>query len=140
MMSAVRGRDTKIELLLRSMLHRRGFRFRTDARNLPGRPDIVFPKYRAVIFLHGCFWHGHDCRLFRWPRSNQVFWKDKIGGNQARDARNLARLLEAGWRILSVWECSIRGQPDAKVAEVVDTVDSWLRSESRTDEIRGPVT
>lgn len=108
-MQRVRGRDTKPEMLLRRGLHARGFRYRLHQRNLPGRPDLVFPRYRAVIFVHGCFWHGHDCPLFRWPATRREFWEKKIKDNRARDARAIEALQNAGWRVLIVWECALRG-------------------------------
>ena len=95
-MAGIRGSDTKPELAIRSALHRRGFRFRLRRRDLPGKPDLVFPKHSAVIFVHGCFWHGHDCHLFRWPGTREEFWRDKITSNAARDRRQRSALLEAG--------------------------------------------
>lgn len=85
-MAAIRGRDTKPELIIRKGLHARGFRFRLQGRDLPGRPDLIFPKYRALIWVNGCFWHGHDCPMFRWPKSREDFWRGKIGRNRERDA------------------------------------------------------
>jgi DNA mismatch endonuclease (patch repair protein) len=111
-MSRIRGRDTKPELALRSMLHRLGYRFTVNGpknRRLPGKPDIVLPKYRTVIFVHGCFWHGHDhCAAFRLPNSRRAWWKRKIEGNQARDLRNESALRELGWHVVTVWECTLR--------------------------------
>ena len=107
MMAGIRGKNTKPELLLRSELHRLGFRFRLHRQDLPGRPDLVFPKRGAAIFVHGCFWHGHDCHLFRLPKSRTEFWKEKIAGNVARDQRQIAALKEAGWRVGIVWECAM---------------------------------
>lgn len=109
MMAGIRGRNTKPEILIRSLLHRQGFRFRLHARNLPGKPDMVFPRYRAVIFVHGCFWHGHDCPLFKWPSTRPEFWREKIGRNQNNDNRTRTALITAGWRVGVVWECAIRG-------------------------------
>ncbi|GER23584.1 very short patch repair endonuclease [Zafaria cholistanensis] len=109
-MAAVRSTNTKIEVAIRRSLHSRGFRYRVNVKQLPGKPDIVLPRYQAVIMVHGCFWHGHDCPLFRWPKTRQEFWEEKIGGNQARDERVVKQLTEAGWRIATVWECALRGQ------------------------------
>lgn len=109
MMSGIRGRDTKPEVLVRSLLHRQGFRFRLQVRTLPGRPDIVLPRYRAVIFVHGCFWHGHDCHLFRLPATRTEFWRSKIENNRNRDRRVREELLAADWRVAVVWECALRG-------------------------------
>jgi DNA mismatch endonuclease, patch repair protein len=110
MMAGIKGKNTKPELLLRSELHRRGFRFRLHARNLPGRPDLVFPKYRTVIFVHGCFWHGHSCKVFKWPQSNKLFWETKILGNRRRDRQSIRQLVKAGWRVLVIWECQVSGK------------------------------
>lgn len=118
MMSGIRGRNTKPELQVRSGLHRMGYRFRLHDRRLPGRPDLVFPARQAVIEVRGCFWHGHDCHLFRWPGSRQEFWRSKITQNIARDELNRAALLHAGWRVAVVWECRLKGrerQPDGAV-------------------------
>ncbi len=108
-MSRIRGRDTAPELLIRRALHAKGFRYRLHDRKLPGRPDLVFPKYRAVIFIHGCFWHGHDCHLFKWPSTRKEFWKAKIERNRERDDSAIRKLQENGWRVLIVWECSLKG-------------------------------
>lgn len=108
-MAAIKGKDTKPELIVRKYLFSRGLRFRIQVRKLPGRPDIVLPKYRTVIFVNGCFWHGHEgCRYYRLPKSNVDFWQEKIERNKARDARNEAELKALGWRVLRVWECDIR--------------------------------
>ncbi|WP_114813696.1 very short patch repair endonuclease [Paraburkholderia kururiensis] len=138
MMSGIRGRNTKPEMLIRRLLHRRGFRFRLDVRELPGRPDIVLPRYRAAIFVHGCFWHGHDCPLFKWPQTRPTFWREKIARNRANDAKALAALAAQGWRIAIVWECAIRGA-DRDVDALIERLDAWLRSGAFTlFEARGP--
>ena len=110
MMSGIRGKNTQPEILIRHGLHRLGFRYRLHGSKLPGRPDIVLPKFNAVILVHGCFWHGHDCRYFKLPTTRTGFWKEKIDGNRARDSRNLDSLLTAGWRVCIVWECAVRGR------------------------------
>lgn len=107
-MAGIGGRDTRPEMMIRRGLHAMGYRFRLHDRRLPGRPDVVFPSRRAALFIHGCFWHGHDCRLFRWPKTRPEFWRDKIGGNIARDARVRAELGALGWRVMDVWECRLR--------------------------------
>jgi DNA mismatch endonuclease (patch repair protein) len=135
MMSGIRGRNTKPEILIRSLLHRRGFRFRLDARDLAGRPDIVLPRYRAVIFVHGCFWHGHDCHLFKWPQTRPEFWRDKIGRNRANDAKAQAALLEAGWRVATVWECALRGA-NRDIDGVLQRLIDWLHGDSPLHEER----
>ncbi len=108
-MAAIKGKDTKPELIVRKYLFSRGLRFRVQVRKLPGNPDIVLPKYKTVIFVNGCFWHGHEgCRYFRLPKSNIEFWKEKIKRNVARDFRNEAELKALGWRVIRVWECEIK--------------------------------
>ncbi len=136
MMSGIRGRNTKPEILIRSLLHRQGFRFRLHVRDLPGKPDIVLPRYHAVIFVHGCFWHGHDCPLFKWPGTRPDFWRDKIGRNRANDHKASEALLASGWRIGIVWECGIRGA--CKNSEgVAQSLADWLRSSTPFIEERG---
>src|SRR5687768_5572518 len=113
MMSGIRGKNTKPELAVRSYLHRRGLRFRLHGRGLPGRPDLVLPRFRAVVFVHGCFWHQHEgCRFAYSPVSNRRFWEAKLRGNAERDRRHAIALAEAGWRVFVVWECEI-GRPQA---------------------------
>ena len=107
-MSGIRGEDTRPELIVRRGLHARGFRYRLHDRKLPGKPDLVFPGPKAVILVHGCFWHGHGCHLFKWPASRIEFRKEKISGNRERDAGNLARLRDAGWRVLVIRECALK--------------------------------
>lgn len=135
-MSGIRARNTKPEILVRSLLHRRGFRFRLHVRDLPGKPDIVLPRYRAVIFIHGCFWHGHDCPLFKLPRTRQDFWYEKIGRNRANDNKARDALAEAGWRVGTVWECAIRGVRK-DIDGVANRIAIWLRSEEDFFEERG---
>jgi DNA mismatch endonuclease (patch repair protein) len=108
-MSRIRGKDTKPELQLRRGLHAAGLRYRLHPPELPGRPDIVFPRHRAVVLVHGCFWHGHDCHLFRMPATRSEFWNTKITRNQERDQRTVRALMHAGWRVLTVWECAVKG-------------------------------
>jgi DNA mismatch endonuclease (patch repair protein) len=108
-MSRVRGKDTKPEMLVRRMVHGAGYRYRLHVRNLPGKPDLVFPARRKVVFINGCFWHRHrDCLLARLPKSRTEFWTEKLERNRARDERNVTALRELGWRVLTVWECEIR--------------------------------
>jgi DNA mismatch endonuclease (patch repair protein) len=110
-MSSVRSKGTKPEMKVRTALHHRGFRFRTNVKKLPGTPDIVLAKYRTVIFINGCFWHGHVmCREYRMPQSNIKFWEEKILNNQRRDAANNARLEEKQWNVITVWECELRSK------------------------------
>ena len=110
-MSRIRGKDTGPEMLVRRVVHRLGFRFRLHRKNLPGHPDLVFPRLRSVILVHGCFWHRHpdpNCRLARLPKSRVEFWEAKLTANRLRDLRNQNGLAAAGWRILVVWECDLR--------------------------------
>lgn len=126
MMSGIRGKDTKPELELRRHLHRMGFRYRLHGKGLPGRPDLVFPAYGAVVFVHGCFWHRHrGCRFTTTPATRPDFWSRKFEENVARDKRNTAALRRAGWRVKVVWECSIRKQGGERIAR---DVANWLRS------------
>ena len=108
MMAGIRGGNTKPELAIRSALHRRGFRFRIHCSDLPGKPDLVFLKYRAVILIHGCFWHGHQCHLFRWPKTREEFWREKIISNMERDQRQFSVLRKDGWRVATIWECALK--------------------------------
>lgn len=126
MMSSIRGKDTKLEVALRSALHRQGFRFRKNAGNLPGKPDIVLRRYSAVVFANGCFWHGHDCHLFRLPATRTEFWRAKIEGNRLRDARASEALRDQGWRVLTVWECAFRGRTRLPFEALVESVASWI--------------
>lgn len=126
MMSGIRGKDTKPEILVRKALHARGFRYRLHVAGLPGKPDLVFPRYRAVLFIHGCFWHGHDCRYFRLPATRPEFWTQKIRGNQDRDRRQVQTLKEAGWRTLVVWECMTRKGYSIPFDGLVDCIADWL--------------
>jgi DNA mismatch endonuclease (patch repair protein) len=124
-MAKVRNRDTAPELALRKELFRLGFRYRLHCPALAGKPDIVFPQYRAVVFIHGCFWHWHGCRVHM-PETNATYWQSKLKGNQQRDAETRARLLFAGWRVLEVWECALKTRLVAKAAELTA---AWLHGE-----------
>jgi len=137
MMSGIRGRDTKPEKLIRRLLHRRGFRFRINRRDLPGKPDIVFPGLRAVVLIHGCFWHGHDCPLFRLPGTRTEFWAAKISGNRTNDARVRQALLDAGWRVGTVWECALRGR-QRDIPGTIDALAEWLRGDAPAIDLRAP--
>lgn len=123
LMKRVRRSDTKPEVTLRKALHKLGFRYVIGDKRLPGTPDLVFPKYKAAVFVHGCFWHGHDCRQGRAPSSNTHYWGEKIPANQARDARKAGTLRDLGWRVLTVWECELR---PARIDKTVETLTSHL--------------
>ncbi len=108
-MSQIKGKNTKPEELVRKYLFSCGFRYRKNDKRLPGSPDIVLPKYKTVIFVNGCFWHGHDgCKYFAWPKSNTEFWKNKIEANIARDKKTIAELEKLGWNVIVVWECELK--------------------------------
>ena len=107
-MSHIRSKNSKPEEIVRKYLFSQGFRYRKNDSRLPGKPDIVLPKYKTVIFVNGCFWHQHDCGRFVWPSSNEEYWRPKILGNVARDQRNYELLREMGWKVLIVWECYLR--------------------------------
>lgn len=128
-MSRIRGKDTKPEILVRKGLFALGFRFRLHAKDLPGSPDLVFPKHRAVIFVHGCLWHGHACHLFKWPQTNAVFWRNKIEKNKHNDTACQQALRAAGWRVLTIWECALRGRKRMEPGSLLNNVSQWLRSQ-----------
>jgi DNA mismatch endonuclease (patch repair protein) len=139
-MAAVRGRNTKPELLIRKALHAAGYRYRLHAKGLPGKPDLVFPSRRAVIFVNGCFWHGHDCHLFHWPLTRQNFWQAKIGGNITRDRHVRDQLAAAGWRIADIWECALKGRGKLPLDEVISRCAAFLDGDARTLSIGSPDT
>jgi DNA mismatch endonuclease (patch repair protein) len=125
MMSGIRGKNTKPELALRRALHARGFRFRLHSGKVHGRPDLVLPKHRAVVFVHGCFWHRHEgCRYATVPATRPEFWRAKFDANVARDNAIRTRLLEDGWRVATVWECALR-KPE-RLNNVVRVFEEWL--------------
>lgn len=126
MMAGIRGKDTKPELLLRRALHALGFRYRLQVRALPGRPDMMLPRYRAVVFINGCFWHRHEgCRLATNPATRPDFWAAKFEQNVARDRRNITALCDLGWRVAVVWECDLKRNASSVVRDLAD----WLRAE-----------
>lgn len=135
-MSRILGRNTKPEILIRQQLHHRGFRFRLHVSNLPGKPDIVLPRYRAVIFVNGCFWHGHNCPLFKLPGTRTDFWREKIERNQLNDNRAKLALYASGWRVGVVWECALRGA-GKNIPGVGQNLDEWLRRDTPSIELRG---
>jgi DNA mismatch endonuclease (patch repair protein) len=136
-MSRIRARNTKPELLLRRGLHGTGLRFRLHAAGLPGRPDLVFPRYRAVVLVHGCFWHGHDCPLFKLPATREDFWAGKIASNRQRDERVASDLAVAGWRVLTVWECSLKGPSRLPLPKVIEKCAAFIRGSERDGTLRG---
>lgn len=136
-MAAVRSRNTKPEVLVRKLLHSAGFRFRLHDTRMPGEPDMVFPRYKAVIFVHGCFWHGHDCHLFRAPSTRPEFWLGKINVNRRRDQSVLYLLAEKGWRTATIWECALKGKSRLAHQQLIDRCRSWLVADQALMEIRG---
>jgi DNA mismatch endonuclease, patch repair protein len=134
MMAGIRGKNTKPELALRRALHARGFRFRLHSGKVHGRPDLVLPKHRAVVFVHGCFWHRHEgCRYATVPATRPEFWRAKFDANTARDSAVRTRLLEDGWRVATVWDCALR-KPE-QVEGSTESLSVWLRTEELQIEI-----
>ena len=136
LMARIRRTGTKPEMVVRRGLHRFGFRYTTDCRTLHGRPDIVFPKYEAAIMVHGCFWHGHNCDMFRLPRTRPDFWLTKISGNRERDRRTIKSLNEKGFRVLVIWECALRGRPPSEIDRVLRNTEKWLLKGQRNKTIK----
>jgi len=137
MMSGIQGKNTKPEILIRSALHNSGFRFRVHYKKLPGKPDIALPKHPALILVNGCFWHGHDCHLFKWPNTNSKFWRDKINANIHRDKIRIAEYSAAGWRCLTVWECAIKGADKIPQSELIEIIKNWIDQGDSNLELRG---
>lgn len=143
-MSRIRSGDTRPEMWLRRRLHGLGFRYRLHDKRLPGKPDLVLPKYKAVIFVNGCFWHMHQCRYFQFPESSSSkdrgpeWWRAKLIGNRARDLAAQDKLRELGWRVLVLWECAIKGKDRQTETEIMQKVTGWLRSDSHYIEIPFP--
>jgi DNA mismatch endonuclease (patch repair protein) len=135
MMAGIGPKNTRPEMIIRKELHARGYRYRLHVTDLPGKPDLVFPKYHAVIFVHGCFWHGHGCRLFKWPSTRTRFWQDKIENNRHNDRKVIKRLSSEGWRVCIVWECALRGR--GKKPEILgDRIAGWLHNEEPLLELK----
>lgn len=132
-MSQIKGKDTKPEMLVRKFLHINGFRYRLHVKDLPGKPDIVLPKYKTVIQIHGCFWHGHEgCRYFVVPKTRTGWWVEKINRNKAKDAENERQLREKGWRVMTIWECELKEQKDV-LEEMMKILLSITESDARID-------
>lgn len=137
MMAGIKGKNTRGEIAIRQGLHKLGFRYQLHRTDLPGRPDLVFPKHRAVIFVNGCFWHAHGCHIFKWPSTRVDFWKEKIGANKIRDARNIEACTAKGWKVLVIWECALKGKTRRKPNEVIHTAANWLLYDSQNAVIEG---
>src|SRR4051794_15811295 len=137
MMAGIRGKNTSPELVLRSGLHARGLRFRLHRRDMPGAPDLVFPRRSAVLFAHGCFWHQHGCHLFKWPSTRREFWRAKIERHVERDEEVARKLRALEWRIGVVWECALKGRMRLSLDEILDECADWLNSDRQSMEIIG---
>jgi len=137
MMAGIGNGDTAPEIAIRKALFARGFRYRLRVNDVPGKPDIVLPRFHAAIFVNGCFWHAHDCPLFRLPQSNQKFWAEKLKRNRERDFEVFKQLALGGWRQLVVWECALKGRNRIGIAAVADDAARWLNTSSSFHEIRG---
>lgn len=133
-MSRIRGRDTKPEMLVRRGLHACGLRYRLHERKLTGCPDLVFPRYQAAVFIHGCFWHAHGCSLSKFPATRQEFWRNKLERNAARDREGIADLRAEGWRVLVIWECALRGPQRMSAEDLVKRAEHFIRSRRRLSE------
>jgi DNA mismatch endonuclease (patch repair protein) len=136
-MSRIRATDTRPEMIIRRGLHALGLRFRLHDRRLPGSPDLVFPGRHALIFVHGCFWHGHSCPLFRLPATRPEFWAAKIARNRERDAAAASAARDQEWRVLTIWECAMRGRGRLPVEDVLAATKHWLQTDMGTADITG---
>lgn len=136
-MASIKPKDTKPELTLRRALHRKGFRYRLHYKGLPGRPDLVLPKYNAIILVNGCFWHKHNCHLFNPQRRLSPAWDAKINNNVARDKKNLSLYKELGWKVLVIWECAIEGKTRRPISEVVNTAANWIQFDNQDAQVEG---
>lgn len=137
MMAGIRGKDTKLEVALRRALHQHGFRFRKNVPDMLGKQDVVLKRYCAAIFAHGCFWHGHDCHLFRLSATRTDFWRTKIEENRERDVRAIEALRGQGWCVLTVWECAFRGKTHLDFELLIARVISWIIGSDPEGEIEG---
>lgn len=137
MMSGIRGKDTKPEILIRKGLHARGFRYRLYTTKLPGKPDVMLPKYNALILINGCFWHAHNCHLFKWPSTRKEFWEAKILSNAKRDQENLKYYQTAGWKVMIIWECALKGKTKLPLEYILDLVVHWIKFENCSCSIQG---
>lgn len=138
MMAGIGAKNNKPEIVVQKLLHQLGYRFRLHRKDLPGKPDIVLPKWNTVIFVHGCFWHGHeDCPLFRLPKSRTEFWKDKITANRERDALVRTELRSRDWRVIEVWECAMKGRNRLAPLELAEMLSSAVEERQAYTSIRG---
>ena len=138
-MSSVGQKNTGAELLLRRALHKIGLRYRLHDRSLPGSPDLVFNRFSAVVFVHGCYWHSHGCYRSTVPKSGREFWTEKFRANRSRDKKNVSDLKKRGWRVLTIWECALRGKMAQPSLAIAEAVQAWLDSSRSSGEIGGTV-
>jgi DNA mismatch endonuclease, patch repair protein len=137
MMAGIKSKNTKPEMMARQGLHAKGFRFRLHDSRLPGSPDMVLARHRAVLFINGCFWHGHDCNLFRLPATRTEFWQQKITSNKTRDMADIVNLTGTGWRVGILWECALKGRTRRSVQDVLAECAAWLLSAEPRLDVRG---
>ncbi len=130
-MAGIKSINTKPEIIVRKILHKKGYRFRLHQKDLPGKPDIVLKKYKAVIFVNGCFWHKHDCFMYKLPKSRKVFWKKKLDTNQENDLKNIKSLGKLKWRVITVWECSLKGKRKISEIKISNKLDKFLQSKNK---------
>ena len=136
-MSGIKGKNTKPELAIRKGLYARGYRYRLHYKKLPGKPDIAMPGRKIVVLVNGCFWHGHDCHLFKWPASRPEFWRAKISRTKERDSDLCKTYQSLGWRTLVVWECAVRGKTSLPARTLFQKIETWIDSQAMRGEIRG---
>ena len=140
LMQRIKSKNTEPELVVRRALHVRGIRYRLHVKLAGTRPDIVLRSHRVAILVHGCFWHGHNCHLFRWPKTRSDFWKEKISKNRARDRKVVRALVKEHWSVATVWECATRDQTPQHLHRLIDGLERWIRRTDRpqTLSLRGP--
>lgn len=137
MMAGIKAKNTVPEMLIRKRLHSLGYRYRLHGTILPGKPDLILKKYNAVIFVNGCFWHGHDCHLFKLPKTRTEFWQNKIEENRKRDRKVLDELLNSGWRVAIIWECALKGKNRLDFNALIDKLSGWIQLDNRFAEYAG---
>ncbi len=135
-MKSIKCKNTKPEMSVRCELHKRGYRYRANDHRLPGRPDIVLPKYNSILFIHGCYWHAHTCDLFKVPKSNRDFWLRKFSENVKRDSENIIKLQSLGWRVGIIWECALReSSRNYEAKKIIYDIECWLKGDRQAIEI-----
>ena len=130
MMAGIGTKNTKPEIVVRQMLFRMGFRYRLHRTDLPSKPDLVLPAYDVAVLVNGCFWHGHECHLFKWPKTNRKFWREKISKNRERDQRVQKELNALGWHVMVVWECATRSRTDRQLDSLANRMATWIEADS----------